>query len=313
MIAEIWQRLARGELLDRAGLPKLHDRIDARNLNVPEPYAIKRERLARFDVTHLSGFTTVRGANWQSIDFSNSKLPSIRLFDCQIEDCIFDRCRLPDLRVWGTTFAKVSFRFADLRDAALGGIAGYGLNIFRDVDFTGADLRGSAHFAAQFERCKFIHTKLDKLDFQSSNFTDCVFEGELREVQFFRTGFKAEQFPPNEMKRVDFRRAKLRWSEFRGLDLDDVFFPEDEDHLIIRNYPAALDALLGYFGSRTDLPSQRLHAVFEIHRKWLGPRQRVGILNKHDVMEMAGEDGLRTVIAIIDSVSPSEPYSTRKK
>jgi hypothetical protein len=107
-------------------------------------------------------------------------------------------------------------------------------------------------------------------------FTDCSFEGELSGVLFYRTGFRGERFPPNEMKRVDFRRAKLPWTEFRGLDLDEVFFPEDDDHIVIDRYPETLDRLLAHFCGRSDMGSRRLATRFEHRKKWLGPHQRVG-------------------------------------
>jgi uncharacterized protein YjbI with pentapeptide repeats len=167
------------------------------------------------------------------------------------------------------------------------------------VDFTGADMRGTMYGAAEFLRCKFNHAKFNKVDFQSSTFTDCSFEGELRGVLFYRRGFKGELFPPNETKRVDFRRAKLRWSEFRGLDLDEVFFPTDEDHIVVDNYPQTLDRLLAYFRGRSDLGSRGLVASFEHGKKWLGARQKVGVLNKHDLIESGGEDGVEIVMKII--------------
>jgi hypothetical protein len=108
-------------------------------------------------------------------------------------------------------------------------------------------------------------------------------------------------FPPNEMKRVDFRRAKLRWSEFRGLDLYEIFFLTDKDHLIVENYPEILDRLLAFFLGRSDLGSRALVRIFENREKWLGSQQRVGVLNKRDLMEAAGEDGLQAVMKIIGS------------
>jgi len=304
--SDIWQQLVHGKRLDRARLPKINGRIDVRNLHLAEPHPIKVEQTPRFNVVHLGGITDIRGAKWQSIDFSSSQLAGLRLFDCHIEDCIFDNCRIPDMRIWGTKFSNVSFRGASLRDSSLGGVEHNGERpAFRNVDFTNADLRDIACHAAVFVGCWFINTKLDKVDFQSSNFTDCLFQGELREVLFYRRGWEGEQFSPNEMTRVDLRHATLRWSEFRGLDLDNILFPEDSDHIVVHNFPLAVDHLLGHFGGGTDLASRRLYTFFENKRRWLGPRQKVGVLNKQDLMQMGGEDGLRTVMKIIESVQPA--------
>jgi uncharacterized protein YjbI with pentapeptide repeats len=303
MSTEIWRHLVHGKPLGGASVPMIDGRVDLRNLHIPNPREVKTLRTPLADVTVLGGLTSIKGVSWQSIDFSGSELPGLRFIDCQIRNCIFDRCRMSDLRVWRTGFANVGFRSAGLRGAVLGGTRDNDSrrNTFHDVDFTAADMRGSIYGAAEFVRCKFNHAKLDKVDFQSSAFTDCSFEGELRGVLFYRRGFDCERFPPNEMKRVDLRRAKLRWSEFRGLDLDEVFFPEDGDHIIIEKFPEAIDRLLAHFRGRPDLSSQKLVDRFELDKKWLGSRQRVGMLNKHDLVESVGEDGLRAVMQIIGS------------
>ena len=61
------------------------------------------------------------------------------------------------------------------------------------------------------------------------------------------------------MVNVDLSRAKLRWVEFRGLDLDTVRFPDDEDHLILNDYPRSL---IDYF--RRSLAEKTRH-----HDDWL--------------------------------------------
>lgn len=198
MSTEIWDALIHGRPFGDAGVQRVAGRLDLRNLHVAEPYAVKTTRTPLADVTVLGGVTSIERANWKSIDFSSSQLPSVRFLDCKIRDCLFDRCRLSDLRVWRTVFANVSFRSADLRGAMLGGTRENDDRrvSYHDVDFTGADMRGTMYGAAEFVRCKFNHAKLDKVDFQSSAFTDCSFEGELREVMFYRTGFRGSGSRP---------------------------------------------------------------------------------------------------------------------
>jgi uncharacterized protein YjbI with pentapeptide repeats len=303
MSNEIWDALVHRRPLGDAGVPKIAGRLDLRNLRVAEPFAVETTRTQLADVTVLGGITSVRGVSWHSIDFSGSLLPGLRFLDCQIHNCVFDRCRMSDLRVWRTDFADVSFRSANLRGAVLGGTSENDDRrvTYHDVDFTAADMRGTIYGAAEFVRCKFNHAKLNKVDFQSSTFTDCSFDGELRGALFYRTGFRGERFPPNEMKRVDFRRAKLRWTEFRGLDLNEVLFPEDEDHIVVDNYPETVERLLAHFRGRPDLASRNFVTSFEHKRQWLGPRQRVGVLNRNDLIETGGEEGLETVLQIIGS------------
>src|SRR6202035_821724 len=121
MSTEIWDQLIHGKRLSDVGVAKIDGRFDLRHQDVAEPHAVKTLRTPLADVTVLGGITSIEGANWQSIDFSSSKLPGLRFLDCQIRNCLFDRCRMGDLRVWCTDFANVSFRSADLRGAMLGG------------------------------------------------------------------------------------------------------------------------------------------------------------------------------------------------
>ncbi len=218
MSTEIWEQLVHGKPLDQAGIRKIDGRLDLRNLRVPEPHAGNTIRMPGFEVTVLGNVSSIEGARWQSIDLSASLLSGLRFSDCQIQNCLFDRCEMTDLRVWRTDFSNVSFREADLREVMLGGTSenSSARNRFYDVDFRGADMRESMYGAAEFVRCRFDHAKLSNVDFESSTFVDCSFAGELHEVVFNRTGFRYERFPPNTMTRVDFRRAKLRMCEFRG-------------------------------------------------------------------------------------------------
>src|SRR5262249_25160709 len=142
---------------------------------------------------------SLQSAKWRNLDFTGSKLNGLRLFGCELVNCRFDRCQLRDLRVWATNFKTCGFVDANLRKSVLGGVQNNERNNYTEVDFSGADLRETVYKAAGFDRCTFRNTKLEKLDFQTSVFTSCVFEGELRDVLFYRQGFEGEAFPANEM------------------------------------------------------------------------------------------------------------------
>jgi hypothetical protein len=64
-----------------------------------------------------------------------------------------------------------------------------------------------------------------------------------------------------------------------------------------------IDELLRKFGSRLEPEWRRLIAVLSDARRWLGPRQRVGVFNKDDLLEMVGEANIDELIAAIDSVA----------
>jgi len=305
---EAWQRLIAGQSLSQLSLPTRGERIDLSGLRLPEPQIIRQFRTSVADVTEITPNGEFRDVRWSNLDFTNSNLPSLRFWNSEIINCCFDGCRMTDLLPFGTTFRNCSFRKADLRRSGLGaplqtGPSGYRRNIFAGVDFTEADLRQTIYIAAGFERCVFRNTKLVKIDFGNSTFTDCQFEGELREVQFWRSNLflrpelPADAFPPNEMLNADFSRAKLRNVEFRGIDLSNVRLPNDADHIIVQNYGITLDKLIEALRKDGDRTAMILIAAFEIDRKWAVPGSP-GVLNKHDLAE-AGDDAVERVMKLL--------------
>ncbi|MFI5456795.1 MAG: pentapeptide repeat-containing protein [Isosphaerales bacterium] len=301
--SEIWNRLIQGMPLEGLGLGERHGRLDLKGLRGLEPFVSNTIHTPVGDAAVLGGLTKLRGAAWKSLDFSGSRLNDLKFFDSTISDCVFDKCRCRNWGLWGTKVSDTSFRSANLRESALGGVAPGTWNTFLRVDFTAADLRGTAYGSPEFVGCTFKDTRLAKVDFDGSRFTDCSFKGELKEVCFNRTSFMKglEDFPPNEMLRVDLSHAQLRDVEFRELDLETVKFPADADHIVLENYPDTLDRLIEAFKGQTGLGSRGFAAYLACYRKWAGPRQKRGVLNKKDVLGMVGEEGLRRTEEIVES------------
>ncbi len=292
---EAWHRLGQGRSLEGLGLPSSAGRIDLTGLQLPEPAVVGRRHTSVADVAQIEPNATVRGARWRDLDFSGSKLNGLRLFDCEIHNCRFDNCQLRDLRIWSTKITGTSFLRSDLQGAALGGVESGRRNLFAEVDFSNADLRRTSYTAAAFQGCLFHNTKLDKVDFQTSTFSRCRFEGELNEVLFYRQGFKGEAFPPNDMIDVDFSGAKLRYVEFRGLALDRVHLPDDREHVILENYAAVVDNLLAFLKEQSGTSSKKLAGYFGVMKKWTPPDRTRGVISLLDIADLAGADGVRQV------------------
>lgn len=289
---EIWDRLIRGKPLDGLPLGNKEGRIDLAGLKLPEPAVLRRFQFGGVAFAQIDPGASIRGVKWRNLDFTGSKLKSLRLFGCELTNCLFHRCELQDLRVWATTFSECSFTGANLHKSVLGGVHDDKRNNYSGVDFSGADLRETVYKAAGFERCVFRNAKLEKLDFQTSTFVNCLFEGELRDVLFYRCGFGGEAFPANEMIDVDFSRAALHDVGFRGLVLDRVKLPENGDHIIIKNVPATLDRLTSALKQQGDYTAQRLSAFLNIDRKWVVPNQAQKIINTQDLAEAIGVEAV---------------------
>lgn len=268
----VWHRVLRGETLRGLGLPLKEGRIELRGICAPRPDPKELIRTAIADAMVVET-VVVKRATWDSLHFSGCCLDSLRLFDCVIRNCVFDECSCHDWRMWSTAVSDTSFYRTDFRQSALGGTKEGERNSFCRTVFHAADLRQTSYDSAQFVGCTFKDSKLDKVDFQGSTFEDCTFEGDLREVLFHKGG---EQFPSNKMSHVDFSRAKLRWVEFRALDLETLQFPQDEEHHVIHDYPHTLDKLLLNLKGREDTASRSLAALLGHMRKWAGQKQTRG-------------------------------------
>jgi uncharacterized protein YjbI with pentapeptide repeats len=287
--AQVWARLVRGGTLQDLGLSTVGGRIDLRGLNVPEPSVVRQFVTAGAELSELGGLTVIRGGRWQDIDFTKANLNDLRFFDSQIENCVFERARCKDWRLWGSSVVGTTFRAADLRESALGGVEMGKRNSYRGVDFTKADLRGTAHFSADMIDCVFSDTKLANVDFAGTVFVDCRFEGDLSDVLFYARAFRGEAYPRNEMRGVDLRRARLHFVGFRGLDMNTVLWPEGDEHILLDDYPAALDRLITVLKARQDAPSRGLAGLLADARKWVGPNQQKGLISKADLREAGGE------------------------
>jgi uncharacterized protein YjbI with pentapeptide repeats len=278
--SEIWSRLRRGATLEDLELPRKDGRIQLVGVETPSD-------------------PVLRGLHWRSVDFSRSRLSGLRFFDCKLENCSFEGAICRDWRLWTTTVSDCSFQSCDLRTSALGGVNDGKRNAFSRVDFARADMRKTVYVSCDMLECTFADAKLEKVDFAGTVFTNCVFKGAMADVIFQRRAFKGESFPANEMKGVDFRAAKFRHVEFRSLDMTDVLWPEDNEHIVIQDYKATLDRALAVLSPKSDVKSKMLTAILTMRRKWAGENQRVGVLSIPDLVEAGGPEAATEVLQIL--------------
>lgn len=287
---EVWRRLAAKESLGDLKLGEYEGRLDLRGLSAPE---VRRQELPPFRnwaLNRLSGYLEFNNVELEGVDFSGSKLEHIRFFNSRIVNCRFDDADCRSWRVKGTDVKHVSFVRSNLRDAVLGAwYEGRGSR-YEFVNFSRADMRGLLSSTAAYLDCDFSYARLDKIDFQSSSFIRCRFSGELREVIFYSKTFDTKKPEPNPMEDVDFSDAKLRWVEFRRLNLDRVRFPEDHDHLVVKNYRCVLQRALEAASREKALESRGVIVVLKHRLKWVGPEQKIGVFNRLDFREAGGAE-----------------------
>ena len=297
---EIWRRLCRGETLQGLELPSREGRVDLTGLNAPAPPNGEMFAMSPAQAALLQGLLQIKAVQWKSLDFSACRLHNLRFSDCMIIDCVFDKASCQDWRIRGTTFGDTSFRAADLRYSLLGGDS-HTTSKFQNIDFSRADLRGTNYSMTEFVGCAFKNTKLKSVEFDGTCFADCRFEGELREVRFTNCPDLVKGIPPNEMLRVDFSRAQLRFVEFRNLNLEHVTYPQDSDHIVLDPYLTILDRVVASFEHQSDTKTKVLHEFFRIAREYAGTGQMRGVVNTRDIVEFMGQEGLRLALEAIGS------------
>lgn len=288
---EIWRRLTSGLPMDGLGLPTVNGKIDVRGFVPP-----------------VDTFNVAISGHWTGLDLSGVKWPSLRFRNATITNCTIGHGLCRDWRIWGTRVEGCSFAHSDLQGAALGGIDEGRRNSYCDVDFTGADLRGTAHASADFVRCRFVGSRLRGVDFQGSVFVDTLFEGSLREVLFYRHAFKGEGFPANEMRGVDLRRAVLEFAEFRGIDLVDALLPNNKAHVVLSGLRDAVVRAIEVLSSRSDEGARRLSSYLNEKLKWIPHGKPLGVMHLGELRKVGDA---AAVAAMLDAmkgwiVSPSE-------
>jgi hypothetical protein len=227
---ELWRRVAAGNSLDGLGLTRIDSRWNLRSIGSPgRPWS------------HKDPLPTIQKVILRDLDLSDAELHHFRFFDCKFENCVFDGARLVDLRMWGTSVRRSSFRKARIA----GGMGGdtRSPNEWHGVDFDGADLRASSHTSESYIDCNFSSAKLTRVDFDGSRHTRSRFSGLMEEVEFraLPKGVKRSNVV-NVMEGVDLSSATVRDSTFHKLDLSDCRLPTSPDHLSFEDR--------GYFAHR---------------------------------------------------------------
>jgi uncharacterized protein YjbI with pentapeptide repeats len=299
----LWHALLGGKSVDDSIEAELKGhRLDLSGLVVPQAEVLERYAVTPLTtVERVSRVVKAAGLILEHIDLSQARLNNVNFLDCSISDCVFDGASLRSCSFWNCIISKCSFRKTDLRDAVLGPTKDAQRNRFDQVDFSLADLRNTIYISADFRSCTFRHAKLTKVEFDGSSFTKGIFEGGLEEVTFAResTNTLGKHLPPNDMANVDFSSAQLFWVTFRGLNLDKVKFPEDKEHIILEDYPRELDRLLKFLVNRSDSDSKALATYIRHQRKWTGPKQKRGVLNKKEIVEIGGKELLDVVLQVV--------------
>ena len=128
--AEVVARLLAGKSLSGLDLGQHDGRTDLRGLLVPQPHRLRRYEREGWFLEELSDRVHFKKAELVSLDLSGALLDNLRFWDCNIDNCRFDRARCQHFGLLRTEVVDCSFVGADLRQAALGAWSDGG-NVYR--------------------------------------------------------------------------------------------------------------------------------------------------------------------------------------
>ncbi|MBX3354865.1 MAG: pentapeptide repeat-containing protein [Phycisphaeraceae bacterium] len=277
-----WLAIKEGRSPHDLGLGIHECRLDLRGLVLAAADSVAHSRFGDIEIVEVHGKPALRGAHLHGIDFTGSSLADLQLDECVLEDCVFDRCNLNGMIARRCAIRRCTFARTDLRNSDIAATIDPPWNEITDTVFDRADFRGATFSVAVFGNCAFRDCRLKRIDFDSSVFERCVFEGRLDQVIFGSQVLSAESTPPNLMSGVDFTSATFGFVEFRRIDVRRAKFGTSCDLVLVSPHRACLDSLLQLLEAETDPGTPGVKAAIEIDRRWALPGDSVGVLHLPD-------------------------------
>jgi uncharacterized protein YjbI with pentapeptide repeats len=264
-----------------------HDgRRDLRGFSFPDPSIAAKSLVVGLGVSSLSVLQEVRGVRWDSLDLSHARLNAIRLFDSSIVASKLDGASCVDWRLWGCNIDETSFVASNMREAVIGAWHAGKRNVWRGVDFSGANLRGALARGCVLESCLFVGTQLRQVEFDQAAIRNCRFAGPMQSVVF--DGRALDGRPaPHPLKDVDFSSAAFRDVEFYGCHFENVKLPQGVS--FVPALPAIARRGLAALAEDESIDARIMKGDLEnvIHMR--PAEDSVGVYNRADYVASGGE------------------------
>ena len=284
------------------GFDPVDGRVDLRGLVIREPAELRRWSTMGMGLVALervSDSINLSISALARVDFGDGFIPHLHFRSAGLTDCRFNAARLPDMRTRDSTFNRCSFLGADLAGAALGP----GTR-FESCDFRGARLRAVQADSAAFIGCDFAEAELLEDDFNHCQFQGCHFAGLIKEVRFRAESWHVDGVTrrlkppdPDGVKNCDFSKARLRSVSFEHLNLKDVRFPDDDEHLALADLRCVLLRLQGQLARDDSRAARQLSLRVEQQLSALPRSRSHGYLSLADMTESASHSEAEIVVS----------------
>lgn len=208
------------------------------------------------------------GVAWKSLDLRRAQVDGLRFFAARIENCLFDSASLMDLRLWGSEVVDCSFRRANVYGALGTGEWLGRRNIWRRVDFASASLKEQSFSGCVLDECNFEKNGR-RLVLEGCEVIDCTFRGEF-DALLISASERGSSVDLPLTFRADFTHATFNDSSIRGYRLDRTRLPEQDDLIVVRNYPPLVDRAVGWLGDHASGEAENV--ALDILEMWNEPR-----------------------------------------
>ena len=281
--------LVSGESFLGSEIPIHEGRVDLRGFSLPAPERIGGITSGRLKGKVVDGLFSFRGTTWKDLDLSFARLESLRFFDANVVNCVFDRVNARDWRLWNSTVESSSFQRADLRDAGLGTWWEERSNTWDHVTFESADLRGATFQVARLIACDFSGSKLGSMQFSQCVLQGVKFKGVLEDMFFDSRGVGGRP-DPGPMVDVDFSESTFRYVDFRGCRFESASFPNDPGLRLIPFFPKVARREIELLDGDTSLEARQIVAVLENELRMPGREDSTGVFVRDDWARDGGEE-----------------------
>jgi uncharacterized protein YjbI with pentapeptide repeats len=205
------------------------------------------------------------GVVWESLDLRRAHLDGMHFFGARIENCLLDSANAMDFRLWGSEVVDCSLRRTHFGTRATFGTDEWmgRRNVWRRVAFEGATLSEASFYGCTLEACSFENNGR-RMVLEGCEVLDCSFRGEF-EALLIEAGREGSPVDPRAFS-ADFSRATFHDSHIVGYVLDRTRLPEQDDLIVIKNFPPvvdrALDWLAQHAGSDADDMARQVLGVY---------------------------------------------------
>jgi len=303
---QVIRALRRNRRLSKLGFLSQHEgRWDLRGITLPSWTEQSQLSVGGHLVSLGTGKMRFSKVMLNDVDLSYSNIDDSFWDKCHWENVIADSIQAKDFGAWLSTFQNVSFCKSDLTHASMGGAWGLSYNTFSAVNFSYSKLRHSVHQYEVYRNCDFSYADLKGVDFAGARFSDCKFAGVMDEVIFrlhsltaplplfpWQKKIDVRQFA-NPMDNIDFSEAIFKYISLEGVDITNCQLPNDDSILVIRNQHAVFLKVREVIANEWTGEAQRifLGILQDIYLTDRTSKQPIEIINKDYYREYVPEVG----------------------